>query len=232
MFQEKNAHTSLMQADQAIALSQQQYQNATNPADRDSAAFAWQTALDQLDQIPEQTLAGRTAQQKLVAYQRNFQDVVGGAANHEQTNSMIAAAQAFAWKAASAGQNPPHSVEQWQRVEALWSDAIARLEEVSPQSDAYPDAQQQLAEYRDNIEQIRIRKHHEASSVDTLQHAQRKIEWLQSNADQLTPNQTLSRLQAIANDLNRVQSGTTAHPDAQELLQFTRNKIRQLTNSD
>lgn len=232
VFQEKNAHASLMQADQAIALSQQQYQNAINPADRDATVFAWQTALDQLDQIPEQTFAGRTAQQKLVAYQRNFQDVVGRAADHRQTNSVIAAAREFAWKAVSAGQNPPHSVEQWQRVETLWSDAIARLEQVSPQSDTYPEAQQRLAEYRDNIEQIRIRKQHEANSVDALQHAQQKIEGLQSNADQLSPNQTLSRLQAIANDLEMVQSGTTAYPEAQDLLQFTRNKIRQLTNSD
>ncbi|MGJ3248794.1 MAG: hypothetical protein ACFE0I_22315 [Elainellaceae cyanobacterium] len=232
VFQEKNAHDSLMQADQAIALSQQQYQNATTPADRDSAVFAWQTALDQLDQIPEQTLAGRTAQQKFAAYQRNFQDVVGGAANHEQMNSMIAAAREFAWKAASAGQNPPHPVEQWQRVETLWSDAIARLESIPPESAAYPDAQQRLAEYRDNIEQIRIRRENEASSVATLQHAQQKIEQLQSNADRLTPNQTLSQLQAIANDLDRVQPGTTAYPEAQDLLRFTRNKIRQLTNSD
>ncbi|NJL41412.1 MAG: hypothetical protein HC899_35435 [Leptolyngbyaceae cyanobacterium SM1_4_3] len=92
------------------------------------AINGWRNALDQLEQIPAATFAGRTAQQQLIAAQREFQEAVGLAAGNEQIASVIEAARGFAWQAAKLGQNPPHPVEEWQQIATFWQDAIVRLE--------------------------------------------------------------------------------------------------------
>ncbi|NJL21757.1 MAG: hypothetical protein HC895_14620 [Leptolyngbyaceae cyanobacterium SM1_3_5] len=119
LFQEQNAQNDLTQAQQAIAAAKAQYQQATALVDRQTAAATWQSALDQLGQVPQQTLAGRTAQQELNAGRRDWQAAVGDAASTASTASQIQAAQAFAWQAAKQSQNPPHTEAEWRSIEAF-----------------------------------------------------------------------------------------------------------------
>lgn len=80
------------------------------------AIAAWRSALDKLEEIPGKTLAGRTAQNQLDAYKRDFKEVVGLAAGNERVSALITAAQQFSWQGAKAGQNPPHTVTEWELV--------------------------------------------------------------------------------------------------------------------
>lgn len=233
VFQEKNARTRLVEAEQALKQAKQQYQQANTPADKQLALAAWRTALDQLEQIPSATFAGRSAQQKFIASQREFQETVGLAAGDEQIASLIKAAQGFAWEAAKLGQNPPHSVAEWQQVANLWQEATHRLEQISPDDVVgYAEAQRLLASYRSNLAQIQIRQQSEADSVQALKLAQQQIQTLQAstpdNTNNLNRNYTISQLQAIINQLQRVESGTTAYLEAQQLLIFAKNKLNKL----
>jgi hypothetical protein len=128
VFQETNAQTTLLQAEQSLTTAKQQYQQAKSLTDKQGAIALWQAALNQLEQVPMETLAGRTARQSLAASQRDFQAIVGLTAGDQRTVTLITAARQFSWQAAQAAQHPPHAVEEWQQIEALWQQAIHQLE--------------------------------------------------------------------------------------------------------
>ncbi|MBF2078588.1 MAG: hypothetical protein IGR76_08715 [Synechococcales cyanobacterium T60_A2020_003] len=227
IFQEQNAYTAYTAADQAVSAAKQQYQKAVSPTDKKAAIASWQTALNQLDQIPSQTFAGQTAQKQLVAYRQDFQDTVGVAADSDRTNAVITASREFAMKAAQAGQNPPHSVEEWRQIEALWSEALTRLGSIPPTDvEGYAEAQQLMAIYRDNLRQISIRRSQEEQAVAALQSAQTKIERLLATPGDR--NYKISQLQSIINELKRIPNGTTAYLEAQSLLVYAQNALSKL----
>lgn len=153
-------------------------------------------------------------------------------AEQAQTDVLIKAAQEFAWAAAKAGQNPPHSVAKWQEVERLWQQAIERLEGIPVGSSSYVAAQKLLATYQVNLGTVQTRSQAEQESLEALERAQSYIESLLANtptdAASLDLNYTISHLQEIINELKRVQNGTTAYPEAQHLLLSAQNKLNQL----
>jgi hypothetical protein len=232
VFQENNANTLLTQGEQALNSAKQQYQAASTPTDKDKAIASWQAAIDQLEQIPSETLAGKTAQTKLEAYKRDFKEIVGLAAGNERISTLIEAARQFSGQAAIASQNPPHTVAQWQQVENLWNEAIVRLQQIPSEDLAgYAEAQKLLAQDKYNLGQIQIRRQAEADSVAALEQAQSQIQSLLTSIPTdpkfLDRNRTISQLQAIINQLEKVQSGTTAYLKAQELLLNAKNKLKQ-----
>ncbi|BAZ31982.1 hypothetical protein NIES4074_44550 [Cylindrospermum sp. NIES-4074] len=233
VFQEKNAQTLLTNNVQTLSQAKQQYQQASTATDKQSAIASWRTALTQLDSIPSQTLAGKTAQNQLEANKREFEQVIGLAAGNERISTLIAAARQFSWQAAKTGQNPPHSVAEWQQVENLWEEAIKRLKEVSSEDLAgYAEAQKLLATYEANLGQVKIRRQAEEDSAEALESAQREIQNLlasvPTDTKDLDRSRVSSQLQGIINRLEKVQNGTTAYLKAQELLISANNKLRQL----
>jgi len=233
VFQQKNAQTLLTDSEQALNKAKQQYQQASTSIDKKAAIVSWRSALNNLEQIPGETLAGKTAQKKLESYQQEFKDVVGLAAGNERISTLIAAAQQFSAQAAKAGQNPPHTVIQWQQLENLWQEAINRLEQVPTQDlEGYAQAQRLLATYQANLGEIRIRRQAEQNSESALEHAQRQIQSLiastPTNPQLLDKNRTISQLQGIINQLEKVQPGTTTYLQAQQLLLSANNKLSQL----
>lgn len=230
VFQEKNARILLVEAEQALVQAKQQYAQATTSTDKQLAVGVWRSALDRLEKIPVATFAGRTAQQQLVASQREFEETVGLAAGNQQIASIIEAARGFAWQAAKLGQNAPHPSEEWRQVESLWQEAITRLERISP-SDVvgYAEAQRLSAIYRSDLAQVRIRQQAEADSAQALKMAQHKIQALQAsipdNPKELDRNYTISQLQGVIDQLKRIQSGTTVYLEAQQLLMSAQGKL-------
>lgn len=227
--QERNAQTVLTDAEQAINLAKQQYQQANTPADQLAAVPIWQAALVQLTQVPPQTVAGRLAQQQSTSYQQEFQNTVGLAASSQQTAAQIQIARSYGGRAAQAGQNPPHPVEEWQRVEGLWRDAIKALDPVSREDVVgYVAAQMLQAEYRDNLAQIQVRRQQEQEAVENLQQAHRQIQNLLASAATSNRNYTISRLQSVITQLKQIENGTTAYREAQILLLQAQNKLDQI----
>ncbi|MBW4427256.1 MAG: hypothetical protein KME50_23145 [Nostoc desertorum CM1-VF14] len=233
VFQEKNAQSLLTDNMQTLLNAKQQYEQAATATDKQTRTAAWQTALNQLEHIPGQTLAGKTVQNQLDNYKREFQEVVGLAAGNDRITALITAARQFSWQAAKAGQNPPHTVTEWQQIENLWIEAIERLKEISSKDVAgYTEAQKLLAIYEANLGQVKVRRQSEADAVEALETAQREIERLlasiPTDAHDVEINQVLSQLQSIINQLEKVQNGTTAYLKAQDLLLSANNKLKQL----
>ena len=233
VFQEKNAQMLLTDSEQALNTAKQQYQEASTPTDKQPALASWRSAIDQLKQIPSVTLAGKTAQAKLENYQRDFQEVVGLAAGNERISTLIAGARQFSWQAAKAGQNPPHSVAEWEQVENLWEQAIDQLKQIrSDDLTGYAEAQKLLAQYSTNLGQVNIRQQAEKDSQEALQQAQSKIERLlaatPTDANSVDRNRTISELQGIIYKLDKVENGTTAYLKAQERMLSAKNKLNQL----
>ncbi len=228
MFQEKNAETTLLEAEKRIAAAKQQYAAAQNLLAQQTAIGQWEKAIEQFAQIPPETLAGRLAPQKLDVAQNEFIAVIGQSSTLQSQGEIGAAAQ-FARRAAEASQNPPHPVEEWQRVESLWQDAIARLASVSKEDEVgYQQAQAKLAEYKDNLAQIGIRKKQEADSVAAFQRAQSLTNFLLGNPPSNNRSLTASLREIIAT-LKQVESGTTAYPEAQSLLQDAQQKLNKIS---
>ncbi|MGB7444796.1 MAG: hypothetical protein WA919_27325 [Coleofasciculaceae cyanobacterium] len=302
LFQENNAQKELTIAEETLNQAKQNYQQAQTTEERGQAISSWQAALDAIEQLPPETLAGKRAKTKLPAYQRDFKQVASLAAAKElamqaekaipqgqqttlewqqaanlwqqainqlkqipsedpsyleaqklyaayqskletvlakretvvspRTANLIGAAQQFAWKAANAAQNPPHSAPKWQQIGGLWQQALKPIEQIPPEDPGYLEAQKLLATYQNNLGQIQLRQQAEANSVKTLELAQSQIQRLidstSVNADSASRGRTISQLQGIINQLEKVQNGTTVYPKAQELLLAAKKKLKQI----
>jgi tetratricopeptide (TPR) repeat protein len=225
VFQEKNAFIRLNEAQSAVKTAKQSYQKSPEGGERQTAMKNWQGAIDLLQQIPPQTVAGKQAQTLLNTTQRDFQEQVGFSVQTQKGNTMIAAAQQFAILAARASQNPPHTAQEWQQVIELWEKAIARLEKVPEENPSYLEAQKKLAEYTQNLGTIQGRLRDEEEAVELLKEAKELItEWRELAQDS---NPSISRLRRklnqVINTLEDIEAGTTVTQEAQDLLRAARN---------
>lgn len=151
---------------------------------------------------------------------------------NEKNNTLIQAAKQFSWQAAKASQNPPHSAAKWQEIENLWQQAIRRLEEIPVGNPGYAEAQKLMATYQANVGSVQTRRQLEQESFQALEGAQNQIESLlaqtPTDVNYFDRNRTISSLQGIINELEKVQKGTTSYQKAQELLLSAKNKLKQL----
>jgi hypothetical protein len=229
VFQEKNAQDLLFKAQQSLTTAKHNYSQAQTTLDRQTAIAHWQSALDQLQLIPGETLAGKSAQQYRSTSQRDFQETIGLAAGNQRTLMLLQTAREYSQRAAQQGQNPPHAAEQWRQIIHLWEGAINQVERI-PASDAigYAEAQKMRAEYLQNLGQINIRLKAEEDSVRAFEQAQRQSASLLKTATGSNPNYTKGELLSIIDQFNQVQSGTTVYLEAQRYLISAQNKLSQL----
>lgn len=171
VFQERNALTSLDEGTDAVELAKQQYQAADATQGKMEAAAAWQTGIDRLNEIPSETLAGRRAQTKLQAYERDFGQIAGTLAGGNRSSTFIAAAQQFAMTASTEAQNAPLPAESWERIANLWNQSIERLERITVEDAGYDEAQRMLAEYQNKLGVVQERLVQEARSQEALDEA-------------------------------------------------------------
>lgn len=226
VFQEQNALELLSSSTAAVDAAKQQYQTAADTQAKLQAVASWQTGMDQLTEIPPETLAGRRGETKLAAYQRDFSQVSGLLAGGDRSSTLIDAAKQFAWTASIEAQNPPHSAETWERIAGLWRQAIARLEQVPLEDAGYDEAQQILAEYQNKLGVVQEQETREVRSQQAFATAQQKNTDLGSRVGNLDRATYASILQSIVNDLNQVESGTTVYDSAQQLKAAVQSRLQ------
>ncbi len=229
IFQQKNAFRQLNQAETSLNTSKQQYQQAKNALERQQASANWQSAIDTLSQIPEETLAGRISHKKLDIARRDFQQVGGIATGNQLTDNLIEAAKEFAMSASVMSQNPPHPVEKWEEIMNLWQEAINRLQEVKIGSPGYLESQTKLAQYKTNLATVKVRLEAEKESIQSFKTAKNSLTQLQRyvNSSPGNSGDALSQLQQIINELEQVKHGTTVYPESQKWLASARQKLQQ-----
>lgn len=140
VFQDKNALVPFLQAEETLKAAKQQYQQATNTQDREKAIAIWQAGIDQLEQIPQQTLAAKTATAKLNAYKRDLENA--------RIGNFITAAQEFDLAAEQTKSTQPKAASE------LWQQAINRINQVPSENPRYLEAQKLLASYQTKIQGI------------------------------------------------------------------------------
>ncbi len=234
VMQEQNAQTALVKAEQAIAQARQNYQQAKTPTDRRMAIEAWRSALSDLELIPSQTLAGEVAFSKHAEASEQFRETVGIAAESEKVAVLIDNARQFAWQAAKAAQNPPHTVAEWDQIIRLWQLAISRLDDIrSDDLAGFTEAEQLLAQYEANISEIEVRREAEADAVRLMREANYKIEQLSrfnaGSPSDFRRDYQISQLYSIINTLNQIPNGTTVYKDSELLLIQATNRLNQLS---
>ncbi|MBD2035786.1 hypothetical protein H6F76_12225 [Leptolyngbya sp. FACHB-321] len=229
LFQEKNAQTQLNQADQLLGSAKQQYQEAPNTAEQQAAIAQWQQAIDQLHQIPDQTLAARMARPKLMAYERDFQQVSGLALGSTQTSNLIEAAKIFAKTAQELDLKVPHAEIEWEENQKQWATAIDRLKTIDFKDPDYRQAQTLLANYEKRFSYVQIRLKTEQASAQAFKEAQQLRNYLldstANNAKALNPDQA-RQLHRIADKLREVKAGTTVYVDARGMLKAAEARLK------
>lgn len=218
IFQEQNALERLDTSSNQVIEAQNRFKNS-EPTGQADILKDWQQAMDQLREIPPETLAGRLAKTKLIAYERDYQTVSGQTANIGQSNTLLAAAQQFANAAIQEGQNPPHSTEKWDRIATLWEDALKQLDRIQPNEPDYVKAQGLKAEYKVNLGQVRERQQSQEMAIELVQSAENEINTLIEKSSNQSPEKTIATVNQIITTLKRVPSGTTVTQDAQYLIQ-------------
>ena len=237
VFQEQNAQTELVNAENDLALAKSTLQKAANSGDKKVAIQKWQSVVDRLTQISPQTFAGRKAQQIATSATRDLKQIGGFAAGNEKVVSVIGAAGEFAKKAADSGRNPPHSVARWQEIALMWQEAIKRLESV-PNSDlsGYSEAQKRLANYRSNLSEVRERLNNEQQSFQAMERANQQLTrlWasLPKDGKDLNRNQAIAGFIAVDNELEKVKNGTTVYLRAQEIKLEVRQQLKLLQKAN
>ncbi|MBD2776545.1 hypothetical protein [Iningainema tapete] len=225
VFQDKNALTSLNQGEKALLAAKQQYEQATSTKEKEQAIASIQAAIDTLEQISEQTLAGKSAQTKLAAYKRDFEKISGSVVDSNHSNIVIEAAKVFALQAAQASQNPPHTASEWEQIEKFWSQAIDRLQNIKVEEPNYLEAQTLLAKYQSNLGIVQTRKLAESESQQALRQANALIQRFVASPPS-EPSQYNGQLIGIINQLKTVKPGTTAYAEAQQLLLSAQKRLK------
>lgn len=229
LFQEKNAQTQFHKADNGVNGAKQSYQAAPNQAKKEDAITEWQRGMDQLQDVPRETLAGRTAQTKLKAYERDFQQVVGFSVDNARSGNVVQAAKFLAEAAQQFSTGKAQSVEVWQEAEKLWNEAIANLQAIELEDPDYRQAQNLRSQYQQKLSSVRIRLKQEQESAQALEQAQQLqislLASVQAGAKTLDSSQ-ISQLRQIENTLIHVKSGTTVYPAAQNLLKAAQKRLQ------
>jgi len=230
LFQERNALTQVNDAEQAIAVAKQKYQQS-DIATKQAALAEWQTAMDTLETVSTNTLAGRTAQTKLVAFERDFQEMAGFTANNERTGKIILAAQLAAATAQKFSSKSAQTVIEWQEAEKLWEAAIAPLKEVGREDPDYGKVQELFQSYQIKLSQTQIRLEQERASVQAYQEAQQMTQALIASVpehEKFLSRVHYSQIQRIVDKLNKVFPQTTVYQDAQVLLKSAQKRLPKL----
>lgn len=169
------------------------------------------------------------AMQQLVTARRLVVEIPSWSPQHGQAQmfqqqlDQVLAAETKAQAASQKGQGAAQSTPDWQATQGEWRGAIAQLEAVPPTSPLHGFAQERLTAYRANVAFAGQRIATEQDAKRRLETAKKTSELAiaRQNVAQKLPEwqQAQATWQVAVNSLQQVPTGTTAHAEAQSLLQ-------------
>ncbi|NET86630.1 MAG: hypothetical protein F6K45_00695 [Kamptonema sp. SIO1D9] len=146
----------------------------------------------------------------------------------ENLDRLVLGLQAGA-KTAYLTQNPPLPAAKWEEVQTGWREAIALLEEVSPESDFYDFARTKVEEYQENLAVINRRLQQEKEATVNLEAAKNaaEIAEVRQGVAQTLANWQLvySTWQTVQERLAAIPQGTTVYEEAQQLQKLYSPKL-------
>lgn len=168
-------------------------------------------SLDLLAAIPPWSRQHQPAQELWQSYHLHSQDL----------DRLVLALQT-AMKAANKSQKPALREAEWVEIQKLWREAIARLQQQSPESEFYALAQTKISAYKANLATVNQRLQQEQQAQEQLKAAQEQAgvaEARQGLAQSLSSwRQVWQTWQAAVSQLEQISDRTTVYQQAQRLL--------------
>ncbi|MGG6268491.1 hypothetical protein ACQ4M3_25200 [Leptolyngbya sp. AN03gr2] len=217
LFQEKNAQTRFEQTEQALGEAIRVIRDGATGQTRTSAIADWRSAIDSLNQLPSSTLAGRLAQNKLSATERDFREIVGFQADSDRNSRLIEVAEIIANAAKQNTKKAPMSLIQLEQVQDSWKNAIAKLKQIQLNDPDYVQSQNRIVEYEQSLNAIKERIQYEKDSIQAYETAERMTANLIERADPKNVDRTyvLGELRRIIAQLDKVKPNTTVYGKAE-----------------
>lgn len=151
-------------------------QKPPHPAERWQAArVKWRQAVRLLEAIPPKSALYSEAQQKLAEYRPKYESITQRLTDETTAADNFAQAQKVAWQAAVTVQEPPHTLQIWQRSLERWGRATRLLGDIPPMTTVSNDAQVKLITYRQNYRAIAQRIAAEKSVLAILQQFSERV---------------------------------------------------------
>lgn len=193
---------------------------------------------DQSAQIIEQPQSGQEilqAQQQLQTSIRLLKSIPWWSSQHKEAQQLLGGVEMQAARlneamiglqkanlASQKGQNPPHPESAWREMQQLWQDAIADLQQIPDDTNAYALAQLKIEEYQNNLAVVNDKLTVEQRAIESLSAAKEAAQVaiaLQGVAQSLENWQRVNVYweQAIT-ELDQIPQETTAYAEAQNLL--------------
>lgn len=207
-----------------IQTAQQMSQESATAARR---AKSQQELAAAQQQLAEATVALQKIPQWSPSYQK-AQQMSGTLSTQSATlNQALTALQKAS--AAQKNQNPPHTAQEWQAIQALWRSTIASLQAVPHNSAVYPLAQQKLPLFRASLKSVdrQLNIEQQATKKLTLALTTAEVATKRQSSAQSLQNwqQVKSTWQVVVNELASIPKNSTANKEAQQLLQTYRPKL-------
>ncbi|WP_448602633.1 hypothetical protein [Thermoleptolyngbya sp.] len=188
------------------------------------AQALWETAIAQLQQVPESSPAYDLAQQKRLEYAENLAAIEQRIVLEQKAQDWVSRARQ-AVELAEARQGAATSMAARLEAHGTWRTAIALLQQVPDTAMAYAEAQQLLALYQPRLLDSSTRLQQEETAVDAHQRALRLAD-LAAQAEQRRQwSQAVQHWQAALAAAQQVAVGTTVHPQAQPLVASYRTSL-------
>ena len=179
--------------------------------------------IDNLKSIPPWSNSYDSAQQYLQATRSEVTDL-----------DTTVEAMNKAFKATTIVRKPPIPIDGWHESKRMWTESIASLRIIAPNSKIYPLAQQKLKTYQQRLAETERRIEVETTAQEQLKSAvesMKAVTQAQSTAKSLTQWQGVkTQWDRASNQLKSIAATTSAYPEAQVQLKSAQPQITAANN--
>ncbi|MBE9042604.1 hypothetical protein IQ235_17720 [Oscillatoriales cyanobacterium LEGE 11467] len=178
----------------------------------------WEGAIEELEQVPQNSPAFEFAQQKLSEYRSNLAAIEQRKTVEETASEKLETALTAA-EIAQARQSVAQNLEEWQLTYASWQTAIAALRRVPQGTLAEERAEELFADYEPQFVTARERRTQEQIATNFYNEAIRLADRAKTLQEQRKWNQAVSHWQQGIGAAGQVPEGSSLYPQAQILVQ-------------
>lgn len=209
----------LAQAFERAAQAQTQTENPPYPLETwRSAQTLWREAVSLLAGIPSDNALYDLAQRKLTQYEQSLEEVTADLQQEEEAQAILRRAEDAA-ALARLHQQKDQSVESWQSAQDKWGMALQTLGEVPEGTTAYTVAQERLANYRSQLDQVYVEGHRAQIAANLYDQALAKAQEAQSAEAENRWQVASDRWQAALANVQQIPNTSPYYGQAQALVQ-------------
>lgn len=153
-------------------------------------------------------------------HQQNLDKLLNSVENNILGIEVLQSAKRVAMDAALKTQNPPHTVEVWNRAKNQWQEAIKLLNKVPKETSVFIEVQERLKTYEINLLQVNKRIAMEEKAVTAYQDSvnlAKEAEEKSKSDDELTLQEAQSSIKKAMSFVSSIPKGTTVSKDTETL---------------